>query len=68
VALDYEELWKKSVRSNSLVYKALRECQLALCPEFETCADNLKDGEKCACGFEDGPFANAVPRNRALDK
>ena len=60
----YKELFEKSVRINSLTQKALRECQLLLCPSFGTCAETLKDGEKCACGFEDGPYANAVPKNR----
>lgn len=63
--MDYEEAFRKACESGALAWKALRECQIALCPDFETCADYLNDGEKCACGFEDGPFANAVPKNRA---
>lgn len=65
--MDYEKAFKSSCKSAARAWEALRECQIALCPDFETCADNLNDGEKCACGFEDGPFANAVPKNRAAD-
>jgi hypothetical protein len=62
----YKELFEKCVKIKSVLEKNLRECQLLLCPDFETCADNLKDDEKCACGFVEGPYANAVPKNRAI--
>lgn len=61
---DYEKALGNSLRVNAVIYKALRACQLALCPEFDTCGDNLKDGECCACGFEDGPCGTDVPKNR----
>lgn len=58
----------RSTEEYVAVSKAMRACQLLLCPDFETCADSLKDGEACACGFVDGPYANAVPKNRAVGK
>lgn len=61
------DIVERDSRCNALIYKALSECQRALCPEWGDCAENLKDGEKCACGFEDGPYANAVPKNRAAE-
>lgn len=62
---NYKELFEKAARINVMLWDALAECQLALCPDFKTCAEALKDGQRCACGFEDGPYANAVPKNRA---
>lgn len=63
--MDYEKAFNKSIRVNGVIFKALRACQIALCPEFETCGDRLKDGESCACGFEDGPCGTDIPKNRA---
>ena len=51
----------------TLLTKAMRACQLLLCPDFKTCEDALKDDEKCACGFEGGPAGNSVPPNRAAE-
>ena len=42
---------KRCIEQTILVSKPLRDCQKLLCPDIETCADTLKEGEKCACGF-----------------
>jgi len=51
-----------------MVHRDLGKAQKALCPQFDDCADGLAEGEKCACGFEDGPYGNAVPPNRRADE
>jgi hypothetical protein len=65
--MDYKVAFERTAQSLALTTKALRECQKLLCPEWGSCAEWLQDGEKCACGFEDGPFANSVPKNRDAD-
>lgn len=68
--IDYKAAFERTAKSLDLSNKAMRECQLLLCvqEEWGDCAKHLEAGERCACGFEDGPFANAVPQNREANQ
>jgi hypothetical protein len=55
------KLKDKAVESANLNREALKQTQVLLCPDFGNCL------EECTC-FVDGPFANAVPKNRRAEK